>query len=128
GPRGLFVDFFGRPASTHKAVALLAIEYRVPMVVLGVIRLPGDLRYRIVIEDVIDPAEYEDRPDAVRAITQQFTAGRERLGVDGGGEGRLGAVGAAGAEEVVVAAPPLEAPAQGRRGKEGGVKETAGRA
>ena len=28
GPRGLFVDFFGRPASTHKAVALLALEHR----------------------------------------------------------------------------------------------------
>src|SRR5262249_47724004 len=26
GPRGLFVDFFGRPASTHKAVALLSLE------------------------------------------------------------------------------------------------------
>ena len=35
GPRGLFVDFFGRPASTHKAVALLALEYDVPMVVVG---------------------------------------------------------------------------------------------
>jgi KDO2-lipid IV(A) lauroyltransferase len=79
GPRGLFVDFFGRPASTHKAVALLAMEYRVPLVVLGVVRLPGDLRYRIVMEDVIEPAEYEGRPDAVRAITQRFTAGLERL-------------------------------------------------
>jgi KDO2-lipid IV(A) lauroyltransferase len=79
GPRGLFVDFFGRPASTHKAVALLALEYRVSLVVLGVIRLPGELRYRIVVEDVVEPAEYEGRPDAVRAITQRFTAGLERL-------------------------------------------------
>src|SRR5205085_3967380 len=36
GQRGLFVDFFGRPASTHKAIALLAIEYDVPLVVVGV--------------------------------------------------------------------------------------------
>jgi KDO2-lipid IV(A) lauroyltransferase len=79
GPRGLYVDFFGRPASTHKAVALLALQYRVPLVVLGVVRLPGELRYRIVIEDVIEPAEYEGRPDAVRAITQRFTDGLERL-------------------------------------------------
>ena len=35
GGRGLFVDFFGRPASTHKAVALLALEYNVPMLVIG---------------------------------------------------------------------------------------------
>src|SRR5262249_4376581 len=31
GPRGLFVDYFGRPASTHKAIALLALEYQVPL-------------------------------------------------------------------------------------------------
>jgi KDO2-lipid IV(A) lauroyltransferase len=79
GPSGLFIDFFGRPASTHKAVALLALQYRVPLVVLGVIRLPGEVRYRIVIEDVIEPAEYEGRPDAVRVITQRFTSGLERL-------------------------------------------------
>src|SRR5438552_4178614 len=30
GPRGLFVNFFGRPASTHKSIALLALEYRAP--------------------------------------------------------------------------------------------------
>ena len=28
GQRGLYVDFFGRPASTHKAIALLAIEHQ----------------------------------------------------------------------------------------------------
>ncbi len=33
GPRGLFVDFFGRPASTHKAIALLAIEHDAPVIV-----------------------------------------------------------------------------------------------
>src|SRR6266542_5886592 len=27
GPRGLFVDFLGRPASAHKAVALMALEF-----------------------------------------------------------------------------------------------------
>ena len=33
GQRGLYVDFFGRPASTHKAIALLAIEHHAPVVV-----------------------------------------------------------------------------------------------
>ena len=28
GPRGLFVNFFNRPASTHKAIALLAVQHR----------------------------------------------------------------------------------------------------
>jgi KDO2-lipid IV(A) lauroyltransferase len=80
GQRGLFVDFFGRPASTHKAVALLAIEHRVPLLVVGMPKLDGPaLRYRVVIEDVILPEDYADRPDAVRSITQRFTTALERL-------------------------------------------------
>ena len=39
GPRGVFVEFFGRPASTHKAIALMAIEFDAVMVVLGVPRV-----------------------------------------------------------------------------------------
>ena len=77
GQRGLFVDFFGRPASTHKAVALMALEYKVPMVVAGTPRLDG--RYHLYPIDVIYPEDYEKSPDAVRAITQRFTAGLETL-------------------------------------------------
>jgi Kdo2-lipid IVA lauroyltransferase/acyltransferase len=77
GQRGLFVDFFGRPASTHKAVALMALEHRVPMVVVGTPRL--DDRYHIWPIDVILPEDYDKSPDAVRAITQRFTTGLETL-------------------------------------------------
>ncbi len=77
GPRGLFVDFFGRPASTHKAVALLALEHNVPILVCGMPKLDG--RYEVVPMDIIYPEEYEHDPDAVRAITQRFTAGLEKL-------------------------------------------------
>ena len=38
GPRGVFVDFFGRPASTHKAVALMALEFDAVLAVIGVPR------------------------------------------------------------------------------------------
>lgn len=79
GPRGLFVDFFGRPASTHKAVALLALEYQVPMLVIGVRKLPGDIRYQVVVEDTILPEEYASQPDAARAVTQRFTDALERI-------------------------------------------------
>ncbi len=77
GQRGLFVDFFGRPASTHKAVALLAMEHNVPMIVAATPYLGG--KYVICANDVIDPADYEKAPDAVRAITQRFTTDLERL-------------------------------------------------
>jgi KDO2-lipid IV(A) lauroyltransferase len=79
GPRGLFVDFFGRPASTHKAIALLSLEHEVPLMVMGARKVGEPMRYVVVAEDVILPEEYEGRPDAVRAITQRFTAALERV-------------------------------------------------
>ncbi len=88
GPRGLFVDFFGRPASTHKAVALMALEFDAPLVVIGVPRVPppanapggGDLMfYAVVTEDAIDPRDYAGLPEAVRAISERYSAALERL-------------------------------------------------
>jgi len=79
GQRGLFVDFFGRPASTHKAVALLALEHRVPLVVIGVRKVGEPMRYRIVVADQVLPEDYDGRPDAVKAMTQRFTTALERM-------------------------------------------------
>jgi KDO2-lipid IV(A) lauroyltransferase len=79
GQRGCFVDFFGRPASTHKAIAILSLEYNVPLVVVGVVHVGEPLLYRAEVEDVILPEDYAKQPDAVRAITQRFTSGLERI-------------------------------------------------
>jgi KDO2-lipid IV(A) lauroyltransferase len=79
GPRGVFVDFFGRPASTHKAVALMAVEFDAPLVVIGVPRTREPFFYEVVCEEVIDPRDYAGRADAVRAITERYTAALERL-------------------------------------------------
>jgi Kdo2-lipid IVA lauroyltransferase/acyltransferase len=79
GPRGLFVDFFGRPASTHKAVALMAIEYDALISVVTVPRVAEPMIYSVECEDVIDPRSYAGRPDAVQAITQRFTTALERM-------------------------------------------------
>jgi KDO2-lipid IV(A) lauroyltransferase len=79
GKRGLFVDFFGRPASTHKAIALMALEFQVPVIVSVAYRVGHPLRYNVVTGDMILPEEYADRPDAVQAMTQRFTASLEQL-------------------------------------------------
>jgi KDO2-lipid IV(A) lauroyltransferase len=95
GPRGVFVDFFGRPASTHKAIALMAIEFDAVMVVIGVPRVSrsaypqradydpssplAPLFYAVRCADVIDPREYAKDPNAVRAITARYTTALERL-------------------------------------------------
>ena len=79
GARGPFVPFFGRPASTTKAVALLALEHRAPILVLGVQKVAEPFRYRLTVEDTIHPEEYDAHPDAVVAITARFTAALERM-------------------------------------------------
>jgi KDO2-lipid IV(A) lauroyltransferase len=78
GPRGLFVNFFGRPASTHKAVALLALEHQAPLLVVLARNSGAPLRYEIEVEEVILPADYTGQAEAIRAITQRFTAALER--------------------------------------------------
>lgn len=82
GSNGLFVDFFGKPASTFKSIALVALEYRAYLTVGYAIRLPDDfdknrwVRYEIGNADIIDCEQYTG-PDAVREITQRFTKALE---------------------------------------------------
>jgi KDO2-lipid IV(A) lauroyltransferase len=79
GPRGLVVDFFGRPASTYKSIALLALEYSAPIIVCGVARGKTPLHYDLHLADVILPEEYDHDPAAVRHITERFTRALEQL-------------------------------------------------
>ncbi|HSQ54157.1 MAG TPA: lysophospholipid acyltransferase family protein, partial [Gemmata sp.] len=92
GPRGVFVNFFGRPASTHKAIALMAIEFETLIVVAGMPRVKRQGRatlsppagmeetfYAVEIEEVIDPRDFARRPDAVQAITERYTSALERI-------------------------------------------------
>jgi KDO2-lipid IV(A) lauroyltransferase len=79
GERGLFVDFFGRPASTHKAIALMALHHQTPVVVSCAVKVGEPLRYQIVAGDVIYPEEYANRPDAIPAMTQRFTTALENI-------------------------------------------------
>jgi KDO2-lipid IV(A) lauroyltransferase len=79
GPRGVFVEFFGRPASAHKGLALLALEYDAAILVAATVRVAEPMRYELVCEDVIRPQDYTGRPDAVKAITQRYHAALERL-------------------------------------------------
>jgi KDO2-lipid IV(A) lauroyltransferase len=82
GRRGVFVDFFGTPASTYKSIALMAMEYQALIIVGYCIRLPDDhaigrwIRFEVGCEEIIDPRE--DFADPVREITARYTAALER--------------------------------------------------
>ena len=83
GGSGLFVDFFGRPASTFKSIGLLALEYQALICVGYARRLDettalGWPRFELGCEEVIDPRECETS-DPLREITQKYTAALERV-------------------------------------------------
>jgi KDO2-lipid IV(A) lauroyltransferase len=80
GQRGMYVDFFHRPASTHKAIALMALRYDAPLVVLGIPRIAPPMHHQIIIQDVILPEEHRGQMDDVQRITQRFTTALETLG------------------------------------------------
>jgi Kdo2-lipid IVA lauroyltransferase/acyltransferase len=78
GQRGLYIDFFGRPASTHKAIALMALEYQVPLVIVTVPNQGRPLDYSIRLQELIRPEDYASRPNAVKTLTERFTKALER--------------------------------------------------
>jgi KDO2-lipid IV(A) lauroyltransferase len=77
GSKGLFVDFFGRKASTYKSIGLLAMEFDVPIVVGYARRLSDDFRFRMGIQDIIRPEDWKNQEDPLRYITQRYTRGIE---------------------------------------------------
>jgi Kdo2-lipid IVA lauroyltransferase/acyltransferase len=79
GRKGVFVDFFGRKASTYKSIGLVAMEYNVPIVV-GVSRRVGE-RFFFEMEcgRIIEPHEWKDREKPLEWITQEFSSEMERL-------------------------------------------------
>lgn len=80
GPKGCWVDFFGKPASTHKAVSLFTLSYDAPTVVVGV-RRRGDaaLRYRVSGVEAIDPADADFPCGTIPLLTEWFTRRLEEV-------------------------------------------------
>jgi KDO2-lipid IV(A) lauroyltransferase len=73
GSKGLFVDFFGRKASTYKSIGLLAMKYDVPVVIGYARRIDGKFRFVLGTQDIIWPKDWKDQPDPLRYITQRYT-------------------------------------------------------
>lgn len=73
GPKGIFVDFFGRKASTYKSIGLVAMQYNVPVVIGYARRVNDEFRFVIGAQDIIYPDDWKDEPDPLRYITQRYT-------------------------------------------------------
>ena len=73
GPKGIFVDFFGRKASTYKSIGLLAMEYNVPVAVGYARRIEDRFEFTVGVQDIIHPEDWQNEPDPLRYITQRYT-------------------------------------------------------
>jgi KDO2-lipid IV(A) lauroyltransferase len=74
---GVFVDFFGRPASTSRSIALLAVRTRTPIVPVFARRDPGG-RHTVVIHPALAAPAANDAEAAVVELTARCTTAIER--------------------------------------------------
>jgi Kdo2-lipid IVA lauroyltransferase/acyltransferase len=79
GPKGCWVEFFGRPASAHKAIALLALEHNARMSVSVSRRLERPMQFELWNYAMIDPHEVGSSVAGVRELTQWYTSRLEDL-------------------------------------------------
>lgn len=77
GSKGMFVDFFGRPASTYKSIGLLAMSKEIPIIVGYARRLGHSARYEVGVKRIIRPEEWSTQPDPLRWLTQEYTSAIE---------------------------------------------------
>jgi KDO2-lipid IV(A) lauroyltransferase len=79
GSKGLFVDFFGRKASTYKSIGLLAMQYDVPVVIGYSRRVADQFKFVIGAQDIIYPDDWKRQDDPLRYITQRYTKAIEDM-------------------------------------------------
>jgi KDO2-lipid IV(A) lauroyltransferase len=71
GPKGCWVQFFGREASCHKAVALLSLLNDAPMILAYSVRLGRPMKFRVGVKAVFDPRE--NRSMGTQELTQWYS-------------------------------------------------------
>jgi KDO2-lipid IV(A) lauroyltransferase len=73
GPKGCWVDFFGRPASTHKAIAVFALTNNAPLMVGYARRLGRPMHFEMGLETILEPGSMDSSLKDVRSLTQWYT-------------------------------------------------------
>lgn len=78
GPKGCWVDFFGRPASVHKAIGLFAVSSGAPIMVCSATRRHGLFDYDLRVEGTADPALGRPETAGLKEVSQWYTSLLER--------------------------------------------------
>jgi Kdo2-lipid IVA lauroyltransferase/acyltransferase len=76
--RGIFVDFFGTPACTTPAAAVMSLRTGAPLIAAFPVRQP-DGTHRVVVQGPFAPPEGAKGHQAVVALTQQITHAVEQM-------------------------------------------------
>jgi KDO2-lipid IV(A) lauroyltransferase len=79
GKKGIFVDFFGRKASTYKSIALLAITNNVPIGIGYSRRVDNRFFFEFGVNRIIFPQEWADKEDPLQWITSEYTSAIEQF-------------------------------------------------
>ena len=79
GKKGIFVDFFGRKASTYKSIGLLAITYNVPIAVGYSRRIDNRFYFEIGVNRIIFPEEWAEKDNPLEWITAEYTKAIEEF-------------------------------------------------
>jgi KDO2-lipid IV(A) lauroyltransferase len=79
GQNQCWVDFFGKPASTHKAVSVFSLGNRAPTMVSYARRLDRVLHYEVGPEAICDPADPSFELGTVPLLAQWYTNHLENL-------------------------------------------------
>jgi len=78
GPRGCWVEFFGRPASVHKAIGVFALSASAPVMVCTATRRDRLFAYDLRLEGVADPAAGGPEAADLGSLSQWYTGLLER--------------------------------------------------
>ena len=79
GKKGIFVDFFGRKASTYKSIGLLALTYNIPIAVGYGRRTGNRFFFEMGISRIIFPEEWADKDDPLKWVTAEYTRALEEF-------------------------------------------------
>ena len=79
GRKGCWVDFLGRPASYHKAIALFSLTNKAPLATCYARRLGEPLQFELGLADLFDPSSPDNVVPDIPGITQWYNALLESL-------------------------------------------------
>ena len=74
GEKGCWVDFFNRPASAYKAIALLAMEHDALVVVCTSPRMDRPMQFENAREAIANPENAGNEVSTIHHLTQWYTS------------------------------------------------------